>query len=500
MAPDGPRIDVCRDSHVLGTVLLDGAARRWLVGRSAEADIVVNHPLVSRQHAAISEDAGAFYVTDLGSAHGTKVMGQSIAPNEPFRLFDGLSITVGGAARELVPRGTIVGLTAAVAAAARAQAAAARREEAMANDDDDDDEAEEVARHPAGGEAEPTAAHAMGAALLSGGMGSSAMTELAAQNDEDEALRAMFPLQLGKVQRESSGPSLEQQHAAFARSGPTAAKGGKRGLKMAPKLGATLGTGLGVAAASPTLVALQKTRAEEAAAAAKAARKAGAGRAGSSMGGGATAAMMGPPPPRRPAGALAPSRPEGWAAEEEEEEEDDVGPSLPPGFAASNGGGAGGGESDSDSDDIGPPLPPGFAGTPSPSASAVPAASARLPLPPLAAAAPDETEADFGPQLPSGMGGGGATDAGDGSFGPQMPPAVDFGPQMPPGFGGEQSDFGPQLRPGMEGASSADADDFGPQLPPGMGSRIPEGYDPEDLSQQVRPRFPHLKSEGRRHV
>ena len=108
MPEDGPRIDVRREGAVLGSVALSGAKRRWLIGRSLDADLVVNHPSVSRSHAAITEEGGAFFVTDLGSAHGTKVAGTPLAPQQPFRLFDGLPITVGGTTRTLVPVGTVI--------------------------------------------------------------------------------------------------------------------------------------------------------------------------------------------------------------------------------------------------------------------------------------------------------------------------------------------------------------------------------------------------------
>jgi pSer/pThr/pTyr-binding forkhead associated (FHA) protein len=46
-----------------------------VIGRRADADIVLRHPLVSRHHARILRDGQSFVVVDLHSSHGTFVNG-----------------------------------------------------------------------------------------------------------------------------------------------------------------------------------------------------------------------------------------------------------------------------------------------------------------------------------------------------------------------------------------------------------------------------------------
>ena len=493
------RVDVTREGELLSSIGLSGPGRRWLIGRSAEAHIVINHPLVSRQHAAITEEDGAYYLTDLGSAHGTRVMGQLIVPNQPFRLFDGLKITVGGATRELIPRGTVAALTAVAAQAARAQADAARRAAEAEDEDEDEDEAPQSR-----GNKVPSEAHLIGAALLSGGLASSAAAELAAQEAEDEVLRAMFPMQLGKAPTDANATSLDTQHAAFARKmehGPCGAgvsigtkgkKGG--GLKMAPKLGATLGTGLNVSAASPTLVALQKSRAEaeEAQAAASARTKMNS----CASSGGSSGSML-PPPPRRPACALAPSRPTPDALASERNsmsdassDEDDVGPPLPPGFST---GGEGEKSEKADEDnsenEVGPPLPPGLMEI---------EGHESIPSNERHGEESDGSDCEIGPSLPLGFGepAGAATKTpgirSDPGAAESADEVITFGPQMLP-----------DVFPGTSVVAARAEDEtdietsFGPQLPAGMAAAQPppssyaaEGpgttsYDPNDLSQQI---------------
>ncbi len=54
-------------------VMLD---RDWLViGRGRGADVVLAEATISRAHAAIGFDEGAFFVQDLGSTNGTMVNG-----------------------------------------------------------------------------------------------------------------------------------------------------------------------------------------------------------------------------------------------------------------------------------------------------------------------------------------------------------------------------------------------------------------------------------------
>ncbi|MGQ9525238.1 MAG: FHA domain-containing protein [Armatimonadota bacterium] len=57
-----------------------------LVGRSDEAQVLIDHPSVSRRHAMLTVDEDSVLVEDLGSTNGTRVDGRLLKPNEPVRL------------------------------------------------------------------------------------------------------------------------------------------------------------------------------------------------------------------------------------------------------------------------------------------------------------------------------------------------------------------------------------------------------------------------------
>ena len=67
------------------------AAQQTSIGRRMDSDMVLGHPLVSRQHAIISRDSDNFELVDLGSTHGTFVNGvqierQHLVPGDKIRL------------------------------------------------------------------------------------------------------------------------------------------------------------------------------------------------------------------------------------------------------------------------------------------------------------------------------------------------------------------------------------------------------------------------------
>ncbi len=82
-------------------ILVDGSietaivitASPFTVGRAPDRDLVLSHPYVSRKHAEIVFEEGAFFVVDMASRHGTFVNGiradrQRLSTNDahPFRL------------------------------------------------------------------------------------------------------------------------------------------------------------------------------------------------------------------------------------------------------------------------------------------------------------------------------------------------------------------------------------------------------------------------------
>jgi FHA domain len=62
------------------------------IGRSPACPVVIPDPMISREHAEIRYENGAFTIADLGSSHGTVVNGQ---PVKHAPLFDGTVIRVG---------------------------------------------------------------------------------------------------------------------------------------------------------------------------------------------------------------------------------------------------------------------------------------------------------------------------------------------------------------------------------------------------------------------
>ncbi|EFJ44730.1 MAP kinase phosphatase 5 [Volvox carteri f. nagariensis] len=74
--------------------------QRLVLGRSTDCDVVLEHPSISRHHAALSVDrTGAVFVTDLQSGHGTKVADVWIKPNAPRQLQTGQAMGFGASTR-----------------------------------------------------------------------------------------------------------------------------------------------------------------------------------------------------------------------------------------------------------------------------------------------------------------------------------------------------------------------------------------------------------------
>jgi hypothetical protein len=94
---DARRVDPADDRR---QALLVGGGRRnvlsgnrVVVGRSREADIVLQDPNVSRRHAELRKDDGGWQIVDLGSTNGIKVNGRRV-DNQPLRPGDQVTIGV----------------------------------------------------------------------------------------------------------------------------------------------------------------------------------------------------------------------------------------------------------------------------------------------------------------------------------------------------------------------------------------------------------------------
>jgi ABC-type multidrug transport system ATPase subunit/pSer/pThr/pTyr-binding forkhead associated (FHA) protein len=66
------------------------------IGRTPDNQIVVNHPQVSSKHATLfKEPDGRIFLMDKGSANGTYVRGQRLAPNQRVEVKDGEKVYIG---------------------------------------------------------------------------------------------------------------------------------------------------------------------------------------------------------------------------------------------------------------------------------------------------------------------------------------------------------------------------------------------------------------------
>ncbi len=66
---------------------------RLVIGRSSEADVVVDNTAISRQHTAFERKNGVYFLEDLGSLNGTMVNGKKI--DTCVQLFDEDTIEIG---------------------------------------------------------------------------------------------------------------------------------------------------------------------------------------------------------------------------------------------------------------------------------------------------------------------------------------------------------------------------------------------------------------------
>jgi hypothetical protein len=70
-------------AHTPAALLVDGERReldklKLVIGRSRECDITVEDPNISRRHAEIRHENGAYWIVDLGSTNGVEVNGKRV--------------------------------------------------------------------------------------------------------------------------------------------------------------------------------------------------------------------------------------------------------------------------------------------------------------------------------------------------------------------------------------------------------------------------------------
>lgn len=73
-----------------------------LVGRGAEAAVVVESPTLSRAHARLLVDEAGVRVLDLGSTNGTRVAGREAEPGAPVTVPPGAELELGSVACRIV--------------------------------------------------------------------------------------------------------------------------------------------------------------------------------------------------------------------------------------------------------------------------------------------------------------------------------------------------------------------------------------------------------------
>lgn len=101
-----PCLNVLKDSLWVERHTLEETQQQWNLGRAVgQVDIPMQHQSVSRQHASVvrKEDecdgAMIFFITDLGSAHGTFLDGKKLPPNTATRLEAGCQLRFGASTR-----------------------------------------------------------------------------------------------------------------------------------------------------------------------------------------------------------------------------------------------------------------------------------------------------------------------------------------------------------------------------------------------------------------
>ncbi|CAN5656292.1 MAG: DUF3662 domain-containing protein [Acidimicrobiia bacterium] len=75
---------------------------RAIIGRSLEADVVIDYPEVSRTHALVFRQDGQTYVADLGSSNGTWIDGQRVGTT-PVPLNTLATLNLGSHSLRLTP-------------------------------------------------------------------------------------------------------------------------------------------------------------------------------------------------------------------------------------------------------------------------------------------------------------------------------------------------------------------------------------------------------------
>mmetsp|Transcript_47823 Transcript_47823/g.79588 ORF Transcript_47823/g.79588 Transcript_47823/m.79588 type:complete len:180 (-) Transcript_47823:531-1070(-) len=103
---NGVKLEIVKNSETVGEKKIDDK-RAYLLGRSPDCDIVLEHPSVSRHHCAlVHHKNGTIFVLDLGSVHGTQVAGERIDSQTPTLFEEGCTLRVAASSRVFILRGS----------------------------------------------------------------------------------------------------------------------------------------------------------------------------------------------------------------------------------------------------------------------------------------------------------------------------------------------------------------------------------------------------------
>lgn len=84
-------VEVIKEGKIISKVSFSAGQKAFVIGRLPECDLQMEHPSVSRQHAVFHYNAASksFFVTDLGSVHGTFLNKIKIPSEQRMRLSSG---------------------------------------------------------------------------------------------------------------------------------------------------------------------------------------------------------------------------------------------------------------------------------------------------------------------------------------------------------------------------------------------------------------------------
>jgi two-component system, NtrC family, response regulator AtoC len=101
--PDAVRLNLIVTGESLFVSQPLPVAGELVIGRASDADVRVDHPSVSREH-AILRLGTPITIEDLGSANGTRLRGRPLAPHKPMEIEPGEVVDLGSVLLVVQPR------------------------------------------------------------------------------------------------------------------------------------------------------------------------------------------------------------------------------------------------------------------------------------------------------------------------------------------------------------------------------------------------------------